>query len=138
MSNRLDQTDVPLVGTHHMMAPMQHMIATERGLILLKGASNAELRELDATLWPHLEGDRTQRVAVLLRFRALVQVFGARRLKQLFLQRGHMMIAPAVHVAARMRLNAQLGFNPLKFERCLQDMLSQLCDGAEADERLSA
>jgi hypothetical protein len=50
-----------------------------------------------------------------------------------------MLIAPAVHVAARMRLNSEWGFNPLKFERALQDLLSQLDGGAaRRDERRSA
>ena len=50
-----------------------------------------------------------------------------------------MLIAPAVHVAARMRLNTEWGFNPLKFERALQDLLSQLDTGVVAgDERRSA
>ena len=35
---------------------------------------------------------------------------------------GHNLIAPAVLVAARMRLNADLGFNPVKFERALAEL----------------
>jgi len=42
-----------------------------------------------------------------------------------------LLIAPAVHVAARMRLNTEWGFNPLKFERALLDLLSQLDGAAE-------
>jgi hypothetical protein len=139
MSNRIDATDVALVGTHELMVPMQHMIDTERGLILLNGATNGELRELDQAIWDSLEGDPARRVAVLLRFRALIQVFKAKRLAELFLHRGFMLITPAVHVAARMRLNTEYGFNPLKFERALHDLLSQLDDGsARQPERLSA
>jgi hypothetical protein len=78
-------------------------------------------------------------VAVLLRFRALVGVFKARRLRELLLGRGFMLITPAVHVAARMRLNTQWGFNPLKFERELQGLLGQLDDEAAArPDRLTA
>jgi len=139
MSNPLDVSDVPLVGPHELMVPMQHMIDTERGLALLKGVSNADLRQVDAAIWDDLSGDPARRVAVLLRFRALVQVFRARRLAELFLDRGFMLIAPAVHVAARMRLNTQWGFNPLKFERELRDLLAQLDGGAErSPDRLTA
>jgi hypothetical protein len=71
-----------------------------------------------------------------MRFRCLIQVFGARRLADLLLNNGHGLIAPAVQVAARMRLNAERGFNPAKFERALQDLLSQL--GKDAGEQLAA
>jgi hypothetical protein len=139
MSSRLDKSDVPLVASHELLVPMQHLIDTERGLGMLKGLTDAELRGVDGAVWDALNGDATRRVAVLLRFRALIQVFRARRLAELFLHRGFMLIAPAVHVAARMRLNTEWGFNPLKFERALQDLLSQLDTGVVAgDERRSA
>jgi hypothetical protein len=131
MSSRVDMSDVPLVASHELLVPMHHLIDTERGLSMLNGISNAELRAVDAAVWDALAGDATARVAVLVRFRALIQVFKARRLSELFLHRGFMLIAPAVHVAARMRLNAEWGFNPLRFERALQDLLSQL-DGPGA------
>ena len=139
MSSRVDISDVPRVASHELMVPMRHMIDTERGLALLKGASNAELRAVDHALWNALDGDPAHRAAVLLRFRALIQVFQARRLAELFLHRGFTLIAPAVHVAARMRLNMERGFNPLKFERTLKDLLGQLDGGAARDgKRLTA
>ena len=139
MGSKLDRSDVRLVASHDLLVPMQHLIDTERGLALLNGISDAELREVDHAVWDALDGDSERRVAVLLRFRALIQVFKARRLADLFLHRGCMLIAPAVHVAARMRLNSEWGFNPLKFERALQDLLSQLDGGAaRRDERRSA
>src|SRR5262249_33038531 len=139
MSNRLDTTDVPLVGTHELMLPMQHMIDTERGLAMLRGLSNAELREVDHAIWDKLDADPSRRVAVLLRFRALIEVFNARRHKAFFLNRGFKLIVRAVHVAARMRLNTEWGSNALKFERALRDLLSQRGRGAgEPGERLSA
>jgi hypothetical protein len=139
VSNRLDTTDVTPVGTHELMLAMQYMIDTGRGLALLNGLANAELREVDQAIWDDLSGDPNRRVAVLLRFRALVVVFRARKLRELLLGRGFRLIAPAVHVAARMRLNTQWGFNPLKFERALRDLLAQLDDGAaRSAEPLSA
>jgi hypothetical protein len=139
MSNRIDPTDVTPVGSHELMLAMQHMIDTGRGLAMLRGVSNAELREVDQAIWDELAGDPTRRVAVLLRFRALIGVFKARRLRELLLHRGFMLIAPAVHVAARMRLSTVWGFNPLKFERELRDLLVQLDeDAACKPERLTA
>jgi hypothetical protein len=131
MSSKVDRSDVPLVATHELLIPMQHLIDSERGLGMLHGLSDAELRGVDQAVWDTLAGDAVRRVAVLLRFRALIQVFKARRLAELFLHRGFLLIAPAVHVAARMRLNTEWGFNPLKFERALLDLLGQLDTGAQ-------
>jgi hypothetical protein len=69
--------------------------------------------------------DPIERLAVLVRFRCLIKVFGARRLRDLLMHSGHNLIAPAVQVAARMRLNADLGFNPVKFERALAELLAK-------------
>jgi len=126
MAHTLDLTDVALVAPEAMLPPMQHMIDTGRGLVLLNGASAKELREVDQAVWEELDDDPVTRVAVLMRFRCLIEVFSFRRLQELLLQRGFNLLAPALHVAARMRLNAELGFNPAKFERALLDLLAQL------------
>jgi hypothetical protein len=131
MSSKVDRSDVPLVATHELLIPMQYLIDSERGLGMLRGLSDAELRGVDQAVWDTLAGDAVRRVAVLLRFRALIQVFKARRLAELFLHRGFLLITPAVHVAARMRLNTEWGFNPLKFERALLDLLGQLDAGMQ-------
>ena len=136
MLNAVNLSDVPLVNPAELARPMQYMIDTGRGLAMLRGISQAELREVDHALWADLGGDPVQRVAVLVRFRCLIQVFGARRLADLLMHNGHNLIAPAVHVAARMRLNADRGFNAVKFERALQDLLAQL--GRRPAEQLAA
>jgi hypothetical protein len=134
MLNTVNLSDVPLVSSADLAQPMQYMIDTGRGLAMLRGISQAEMREIDHALWDELGGNPVQRLAVLMRFRCLIQVFGARRLADLLMHNGHNLIAPAVHVAARMRLNADRGFNPVKFERALQDLLSQLGKGRSAEQ----
>jgi hypothetical protein len=131
--NTVNLSDVSLVNPAQLMRPMQHLIDTGRGLAMLRGISPAELREVDHALWAEL--DPRERVAVLVRLRCLIRVFGARRLADLLLHTGHNLIAPAVHVAARMRLNADYGFNAVKFERALQDLLSQLGPAQPATQR---
>jgi hypothetical protein len=140
--NVINLSDVPLVDPQDLALTMQYMIDTGRGLAMLRGISKEDLREVDHALWDALADDPVQRLAVLMRFRCLVRVFGARRLADLLLNTGHNLIAPAVHVAARMRLNADLGFNPLKFERALRELMAKIAQGqrrsAETSDLLAA
>lgn len=140
--NTVNLSDVPLVDPQAMALPMQYMIDTGRGLAMLRGVSKDELREIDRALWDALGSDPVQRLAVLMRFRCLIRAFGARRLADMLLNNGYDLIAPAVLVAARMRLNADLGFNPLKFERALQELMAKIAQGqrraAESEQLLAA
>jgi hypothetical protein len=136
--NAVNLSDVPLVDPQALALPMQYMIDSGRGLAMLRGIGKAELREVDHAVWDGLSADPGQRLAVLLRFRCLIQVFGARRLASLLLHNGYNLIAPAVQVAARMRLNADLGFNPLKFERALQDRMARIAQDQRRPELLAA
>ena len=124
--NPLNLSDVTLVDGRNLALAMQYMVKTGRGLTMLRGISEDELREVDRALWEVLGDDPHQRLAVLVRLRCLVKVFAARRLSNLLLHTGYRLIAPAVQVAARMRLNADLGFNPAKFERALVEQLDRI------------
>ena len=121
----IDPTDVRPVAPAALLLATRHLVESGRGLAMLEGLSEQALREVDAAVWDALGDDPAERVATLLRLRCLIRVFAARRLANLFLQRGHGLIAPAVYVAARMRLNTQWGFSPFKFERAVQDLLAQ-------------
>ena len=140
--NTVNLSDVSLVDPQALALPMQYMIDTGRGLAMLRGISKEELREVDHALWDRLAADPAQRLAVLVRFRCLIRVFGARRLADLMLNNGHSLIAPAVQVAARMRLNADLGFNAPKFERALRELMAKIAQGqrrsAETETLLAA
>jgi hypothetical protein len=140
--NPVTLSDLPLVDPNALALPMRYMIETGRGLAMLRDISKEVLREVDQAVWGALADDPVQRVAVLMRFRCMVRVFGARRLANLLLNTGYNMIAPAVQVAARMRLNADLGFNPLKFERALRELMDKIAEGqqwsAETSELLAA
>ena len=130
----LNLSDVALVDPRNLALAMQYMVETGRGLAMLRGITETELREIDRALWDKLGEDPLQRLAVLVRFRCLVKVFGARRLSDLLMHTGYRLIAPAVQVAARMRLNADLGFNPVKFERALVEQLHR----SDAEPALAA
>ena len=126
-------TDVASVDPQNLAVAMQHMIATGRGLAMLRGIGKDELREVDAVVAAKLGHDPAERLAVLVRFRCLIEVFRARRLADLLLNNGYNLIAPAVHVAARQRLNADRGFNPGVFERALSQLLAKIAAGQRGE-----
>jgi len=115
MSRQIDTSDVPPVSLEHLLVPMRAAIANGQGLALFNGMSEAAIRDIETIAWAHFAGAPHTRLAVALRFRALLDVFGARRLKQLFLMNGFKLIARAVHEAASQRLNIAVGFNAHKF-----------------------
>ncbi len=115
MSRQIDTSDIPPVSLEHLLVPMRAAIANGQGLALLNGMSEAAIRDIETLVWAHFAGAPHTRLAVALRFRALIDVFRARRLKQLFLMNGFKLIARAVHEAASQRLNAEFGFNTHKF-----------------------
>lgn len=126
MRPNIDLTDVVLVSPHDMATAMQHFIDAGRGLLLLNGATPQDLRAMERAVWDKLDEDPVQKVATLMRFRCLVEVFAAPRLKAVLLNKGFNLLAPALHVAASQRLNAERGFNPVKFERALVDLVVKL------------
>ena len=125
----MDFTDVVRVDPVNLQLAIKYMVETGRGLAMLRGVTEAQLRELDEALWDELGSNPAERVAVLVRFRCLIGVFAARRLANLLLDTGYPLLAPACRVAARMRLNADLGFNSSKFERALIEELGRIEPG---------
>ena len=130
----LNLSDVPMVSPQMLALAMQHMVDTGRGLAMLRGITKDELSEVDALLRVRMGDDPLQRLAVLVRFRCLIEAFRAKRLTNLLMRTGFNLIAPAVYVAARMRLNADRGFNAFKFERALVEQMAKF----EASRRQAA
>ncbi|NJO23827.1 MAG: hypothetical protein HC868_14000 [Sphingomonadales bacterium] len=131
MANILDTSDVPVVPATDLALAMRFMIDNGRGLVLMRRLSNADMQELEEALWDRIEGDTAHRRAVLMRFQYLVDVFGARRLREQLLQRGFRLIAPALQLAAEMRLNAKWGFSPHKFNAALRSLVLELDQARE-------
>jgi hypothetical protein len=128
MATTLDLTDIPPVAPEDLAVAMRLLIDSERALALLHGAAEADMRDIEQAFWQQFDGDTALGLAVLLRFRNLIDVFSARRLKELLLHRGYGLIASAVTVASAMRLNARWGFNPQKFLRALNAIEAELAD----------
>lgn len=115
MQPAVDTTDVEPVRLHDLYLPVKFLISRERGLALLEGLNEADIRIVESEIWRHFSDRPHMRVAVALRFRALLAVFSGRRLKALFLEQGFRLIAKAVHEAASQRLNTRFGFKEQAF-----------------------
>jgi hypothetical protein len=124
MAMTWDLTDVPAVETTDLAAAMRALIADERGLVLLRGLAEGDLDTVQAELQRRFHGEPQRALAVFVRFRHMVEVFSARRLKDMILDRGYALMAPAIAIAASVRLNANRGFNPQTFLLSLQDALA--------------
>jgi len=115
MAMTWDLTDVPAVATADLAAAMRALVDAERGLVLLRGLAEDDLDTVQAELQRRFHGEPQRALAVFVRFRHMVEVFSARRLKDMMLDRGYGLMAPAIAIAASLRLNANRGFNPQAF-----------------------
>ncbi len=111
MTVNFNLADVPVVEASELDIVIQMLIEDDQGLALLRGLKEEEIRRIENGLWTDFQGDDEARLAVALRFRALLAVFASRRLKALFLDRGFRLLAAAVREAARRPLNIRFGFN---------------------------
>lgn len=119
MTAILNLADVPIVAASDLYDPMRRLIAQGHGLALLKGLTEQRIRALEDEFWLDFDGSPETRLAVALRFRALLHVFTDRRLKGVLLANGFKTIAAAVMEASTQRLNARLGFKAQAFVMAL-------------------
>ncbi|MGQ0456453.1 MAG: hypothetical protein ACT4OU_05270 [Hyphomicrobium sp.] len=117
-----DAADVPHVAPDALNVAFCHLISQGRGLALLHGLAENQIREVEDALWRAFPHDAETRLAAALRFRALIEAFGARRLKDLLLHNGFKTIQTAVSVASTERLNARFGFRRQAFVMALSDL----------------
>jgi len=119
-----DLSDVPAVAPTDLAAAMRVLIDNERGLVLLRGLSDGDLSLVQSELKQRFRSEPQRALAVFVRLRTMVEVFSARRLQEMMLDRGYAVLAPAIAIAASLRLNANRGFNPQRFMLSLQDALA--------------
>jgi hypothetical protein len=124
MAMTWDLTDIPAVDTADLAAAMRSLIEDGRGLVLINGATEADLDTARAALQGRYHAEPQRALAAFVRFRHLVEVFGARRLKDLMLDNGYALMAPAIAIASTLRLNGNRGFNPQRFLVSLQEALA--------------
>lgn len=115
--------DVPNVAPQDLMRIMQTLIATENGLIFLKGLTEDTRTALEDAIWTTFADEPEQRLALMVRFECLVELFASRRLRDQFTVHGLALIGPIFAVAANQRLNTRWGFNPQRFLMSLLEHL---------------
>jgi hypothetical protein len=136
MATTFNLSDVPAVEAGDLAAAMRTLIENGRGLVLLNGASDADLELAREVLTDRHHANPPEALAAFVRLRHLFEVFGARRLKQMLLDNGHALIAPAIAVASELRLNGNRGFNPQSFLEALSSAVAN--DFIAIDARRSA
>ncbi len=112
MHRNINLADVPAVSASDLGFVLQMLIESGQGLALLRGLAEDEIREIEDRIWSKFHGSDQTRLAVALRFRALLDVFSSRRLKALFLERGFRLLGAVAQEAAKRPLNIRFGFNP--------------------------
>ena len=122
MSMTFDLSDIPAVDAADLAAAMRSLIENGRGLLLLNGATDADLDTARTVMQSRHHAEPQRALASFVRFRHLVDVFGARRLKDLLLDTGHALLAPAIAIAASQRLNGRRGFSPQRFLLALNEV----------------
>lgn len=143
MATSFDLSDVPAAEAADIAAAMRSLIENGRGLVLLNGASEADLDTARAAMQSRRHAEPQRALAAFVRFRHLTEVFASRRLQQLLLDNGFALMAPAIAVAASLRLNGRRGFNPQQFLAALSTALTDnviAINGpiADAEHRLAA
>lgn len=119
----LDPADVPPVGARELALALR-ILSAGRGLVLPEALDEGETVRLDQEFWQISPRHRTRKAAVLLRLRCLLVAARSRRLRGLLEEAGESGLVHALAAAARLRLNARWGLNPLKVARAVEEALA--------------
>lgn len=112
MSQQIDLSDLPQAHPQTLALAMRLLVEDGRALVLLSGAEADDRARIEARFWERFDGPTADGVVALLRLWSLVEVFQARRLRALLLDRGYALLADAAREAAVQRMNVDWGFNP--------------------------
>jgi hypothetical protein len=119
----LDTSDVPYVGARELALALKILSA---GNLLLPTVtlSDEDLRRVEQDFWQISPRARVRKVAVLLRFRSFLAACQTRHVSGLIAHHGPAAVVIALETAAKMRLNAKWGFNPVKMARTMSEALA--------------
>ena len=117
-----DPTDVPFVTASAMIRALLAGIGSNPVPHLGSGLDEDVIERIEAALW-RTRAPCSERTAVMVRLRALADVLTARRFAPLLARHGERLTGPALAAAARLRLNAHAGFNPVQMMWALEAAL---------------
>jgi hypothetical protein len=118
----LDTSDVPRVGARELALALKML--SGRGLLFPSvSLSDDDLRRVEQAFWQISRRGRQRKVAVLLRFRSLMEACQSRRINDLIARHGQEAVVKTLEIAAGMRLNVKWGFNPHKLARAVSEAL---------------
>jgi hypothetical protein len=128
VESAVDTSDVPLVGARELALALKILSA---GNLLLPSVtlSDEDLRRVEQDFWQISPRERVRKVAVLLRFRSFLAACQTRHVNELIARHGQMALVTALEAAAKMRLNAKWGFNPVKMARAMSEALAEAAQG---------
>lgn len=102
---------------------MQCLLKDGNGLILLMGDNSEGRSILHNVVSSSIAGSIERRMAVLLRLESLIAAFEDRRLREVLLDEGLVIIPHLANIAAHQRLNIRRGFNCSKVLEQLKEAL---------------
>jgi hypothetical protein len=116
----IDLTDVPVVAVRELATALKFLSDDATLVVEPEQLTEDALRRVEQTFWQRCNRDRTRKVAVLVRLRSLLEACRARSIQALIDVHGQAAVLEALAVAATMRLNTNIGFNPHKLARAVQ------------------
>ncbi|WP_295556620.1 hypothetical protein [uncultured Hyphomicrobium sp.] len=128
----VDTSDVPLVGARELALALKILSAGNGLLLPTVTLSDEDLRRVEQDFWQISPRARVRKVAVLLRFRSFLTACQTRHVSDLIALHGQAAIVMALEAAAKMRLNAKWGFNPVKMARAVSEALAAAAEGYDA------
>ena len=98
----LDTSDVPRVGARELALALKML--SGRGLLFPSvSLSDDDLRRVEQAFWQISRRGRQRKVAVLLRFRSLMEACQSRRINDLIARHGQEAVVKTLEIAARMK-----------------------------------
>ena len=133
----VDTSDVPRVGARELALALK--ILSGEGLLLpTVTLSDEDLRRVEQDFWQISPRARVRKVAVLLRFRSFLAACQTRHVSDLIARHGQSALVIALEAAAKMRLNARWGFNPVKMARAMSEALAMAAEGYRGEGQPAA
>jgi hypothetical protein len=120
----VDTSDVPRVGARELALALKILSAGNGLLLPTVTLSDEDLRRVEQDFWQISPRARVRKVAVLLRFRSFLAACQTRHVRELIAGHGQEALVIALEAAAKMRLNAKWGFNPVKMARAMSEALA--------------